>query len=103
MLATNMINTTIGKKMFAGIVLLSPFYRHGSERMYENERLINAVAWFRPNTKWNNEFDEKPDWYKKEYKKVIDDPKFVYHATAKTLQIFIDEQRKARQSIEGAP
>ena len=99
MLATNMINTTIGKKMFAGIVLLSPFYRHGSERMYDNERLINALAWIRPNLKFANEFDEKPDWYKKEYKKVIDDPKFVYHATAMTLKIFMDEQRKAEVAV----
>ena len=99
MLATNMINTTIGKKMFAGIVLLSPFYRHLSEKMYDNETLIKTLAWLRPNHKFNNEFDEKPDWYQKEYKKVIEDPKFVYHATAKTLQIFIDEQRKAEQAI----
>ena len=52
LLATNMANTTIGKAMFSGVVLLTPYYRLFTERLYE------AYTWLIPltNVKQNHKF-----------------------------------------------
>ena len=68
LIATNMLNTTLGRSMISGIVLLSPFYRLFTERLYDNESTLRLLSWFTPFKKFMSEHAEKPDWYLEEYK-----------------------------------
>ena len=103
LIATNMLNTTIGRSMITGVILLTPFYRLFTERLYDSENKLRLLSWFAPYKKFYSEFSEKPEWYKEEYKLVNEDQKALDFFTAKTALIWIEEQRKALESIKQAP
>lgn len=48
LIATNMANTTIGKAMFKGVVLLSPYYRLFTEKLYETYKYLVPLCWVKP-------------------------------------------------------
>ena len=98
-----MLNTTLGRSMISGIVLLSPFFRLFTERLYEAENKLRLLSWFTPFKKFHSEYTEKPDWYKEEYRSVNEDPRSLGFFTVKTALIWIEEQRKALEAIKQAP
>lgn len=49
LIATNMANTTIGKSMFAGVVLLTPYYRLFTEKLYQAYKYLVPLTWVKPN------------------------------------------------------
>jgi len=53
-----MANTTIGKRMFAGVVLLTPYYRLFTERLYEAYKFVVPLSYVRPNHIIMSEFEE---------------------------------------------
>ena len=103
LLATNMANTTIGKCMFSGVVLLTPYYRLFTEKLYEAYKWLIPLTNVRPNHKFMCEFSEMdPDWAAR-YKPILEDPRNVNHFTATTARMWIEQQELARTSISEAP
>lgn len=49
LIATNMANSTIGRAMFAGVCLLTPYYRLFTERLYESYKWLVPLCKVRPN------------------------------------------------------
>ena len=71
MMATNMANTLIGKSMFKGVILLSPFYRLFTERLYEAYKYLVPLSWVRPNHIFVSEYEEMDQEYMKQYELIL--------------------------------
>ena len=103
LIATNMANTTIGRKMFDGVVLLTPYYRLFTERLYDNYKFIVPLTMVKPMHKFPTEFAEMDEEYEEQYKEIFHDPREIGFFTAMTARIWVEEQKIARESIQQAP
>ena len=103
LIATNMANTTIGRSMFAGVVLLTPYYRLFTERLYDAYKFIVPLSMVKPMHKFPTEFAEMDEEYEEQYKEIFHDPREIGFFTAKTARIWVEEQKIARESIQQAP
>lgn len=103
LIATNMANTTIGKAMFAGVCLLTPYYRLFTERLYEAYKYLVPLCKVRPGHVFPCEYEDMPEDYIKKYKLIFEDPRNVLFFTATTAKIWVEEQDVARANIENAP
>ena len=99
LLVTNMANTLIGKSMFKAVILVSPYYRLFTERLYEVYKYLVPMTWVKPNHKFYSEFSEMDEEYAKTYHQVLTDPRNVDFFTATTARAWVEEQDKARTSI----
>lgn len=56
LVATNMAASPVGKAMFAGLSLLTPYYHLWTEKLYESENLLRFLCAVKPNHKIPSEF-----------------------------------------------
>ena len=56
LIATKMAASTIGKSMFRGVVLLSPFYKSYGDRLEKMRQVINVLRFVKPHYR----LDSKP-------------------------------------------
>lgn len=103
LLATNMGNTTIGKAMFSGVILLTPYYRLFTERLYQSYKYLLPLTKVHPSYTFECEFVEPDPEYYAKYKANIDDPRWVLTFTAMTATLWVEEQEKARISVQESP
>uniref|UniRef100_A0A7S3HUJ0 Serine aminopeptidase S33 domain-containing protein n=1 Tax=Favella ehrenbergii TaxID=182087 RepID=A0A7S3HUJ0_9SPIT len=103
LLATNMANTLIGKSMFAGVVLLTPYYRLFTERLYEAYKWLIPLTTVKPNHKFMCEYSEMdPEWAAR-YEPILNDSRNVNFFTATTARLWVEQQELARSSVAHAP
>lgn len=67
LLVTNMANTLIGKTMFKAVILVSPYYRLFTERLYEVYKYLVPLTWVKPNHLFHSEYSEMDEDYAKTY------------------------------------
>ena len=67
LVATNMANTTIGRRMFAGVVLLTPYYRLFTERLYDAYKWLIPLTMVKPMHKFPTEYEEMDKEYEEKY------------------------------------
>ena len=91
LLATNMANTTIGKAMFKGVVLLTPYYRLFTERLYEAYKMLVPLTMFQPNKLFYSEFAEIDEDYLAKYREIFEDKRNLAFFTATTARMWIEE------------
>jgi len=103
LLATNMANTTIGKAMFSGVILLTPFYRLFTERLYEAYKYLIPLTYVQPNHVFVSEYAEMDPDYAAKYKFIFEDPRNLDFFTATTAKLWIEEQELSRNSAAQAP
>ena len=89
LIATNMASTIIGKSMFSGIVLLTPYYHLYTERLYESYKLILPLSKIYPNYVITSEFEEKDEDYTERYKVILEDPRNLNFFTVTTAKIWV--------------
>ena len=65
LIATNMANTTIGRSLISGVVLLSPYYRLFTEKLYDNYKYVVPITWVKPKHFFMSEFAEFDEEYYK--------------------------------------
>jgi len=94
-----MANTTIGKSMFSGVVLLTPYYRLNNDKLYEAHNLLIPLTNIRPNHVFMSEFAESDPEYMETYRHAFEDPTNLNFFTAMTARFWIEEQEKARVSV----
>ena len=99
LLITNMANTLVGKSMFKGVVLITPYYRLFTERLYEVYKYLVPLTYVRPNHLFLSEYAEMDPEYYKRYEQIFKDPRNVDGFTATTARIWVEEQEVARKSI----
>ena len=98
-----MANTTIGRAMFSGVCLLTPYYRLFTERLYEAYKWLIPLCKVRPNHVFPCEYQEMPEEYLQKYRLIFDDERNVLFFTANTAKIWVEEQQVSRQNCEQAP
>ena len=49
LIVTNLANTTIGRAMFSGVILLTPYYRLFTERLYSAYKYLVPLTKVHPN------------------------------------------------------
>ena len=98
-----MANTVIGKSMFAGVILLTPYYRLFTERLYEAYKYLVPLSAVRPNHVFPCEYEEMPEEYVNKYRPIFEDPRNLLFFTARTAKIWVEEQQAARNNIEECP
>ena len=103
LIATNMANTLIGKSMFKGVVLLTPYYRLFTERLYEAYKYLVPMTYIKPNHVFRSEYSEMPQEYYQRYSEIFEDPRNVDFFTAITARLWCEEQELSRTSIAEAP
>ena len=94
-----MASTLIGKNMFKGVILITPYYRLFTERLYEAYKFLVPLTCVKPNHLFFSEFAEMDPEYAKRYEQVLTDPRNVDFFTAMTARLWVEEQDKARTSI----
>lgn len=103
LIATNLANTTIGRAMFSGVILLTPYYRLFTERLYDTYKYLRPLCKIRPNFVFECEYAEMDPEYYAKYKSLLDDSRWVSHFTAKMAAVWVEEQVKAKSSIKDLP
>ena len=103
LIATNMANSTIGRRMFAGIVNLTPFYRLFTERLYQAYKYLVPLCYVHPNYIFQCEYVARDEAFQKKYKNIYEDDRNIGFFTAVTARIWNEEQAKVRQSCQEAP
>jgi len=91
LIATNMASTIVGKSMFSGVVLLTPYYRLYTERLYESYKLLLPISKIYPNYVITSEFAEIDEEYMERYKVMLEDPRNLNFFTATTGKIWVEE------------
>jgi len=91
LLATNMANTVIGKSMISGVLLLTPYYRLYTERLYGAYTWLIPLTNLKPNHKFMCEFAEMDPAYLARYAHVFEDPRNVSFFTATTARLWVEE------------
>lgn len=94
-----MANSIIGKSMFAGLVLLTPYYRLFTERLYESYKFLLPLSYVKPNYYFPCEYSDAPEEYVAKYKWVYDDPLVIDFFFANTAKIWVEEQNVANKTI----
>lgn len=103
LLASNMANSLIGKSMFSGVVLLTPYYRLFTERLYEAYPYLVPLTKVKPHHRFECEYaDIDPEWAAK-YQPILEDTRIVNFFTATTARMWVEEQALARSSIAETP
>ena len=82
--------------MFAGILLLTPYYRLFTERLHDSYKYLLTISYIRPNHSIPCEYDDMPEEYVEKYRFCYDDPTGLMFFTAKTAVIWCEEQTKSR-------
>lgn len=103
LIATNMANTTIGKAMFAGVMLLTPYYRLFTERLYQAYKWLVPLVKVRPNHIFECEYEQMPEDYIEKYRLIFEDKRNVLHFTAVTAKLWVEEQAVSRENIKQVP
>lgn len=98
-----MANTTIGKAMFSGVLLLTPYYRLFTERLYEAYKYLIPLTKVRPNHVFECEYESMPQDYIDKYRLIFEDPRNLLFFTATTAKLWVEEQAVAKQNIEASP
>ena len=91
LLATNMANTTIGQSLFSGVILLSPYYRLFTEKLYDVYKYLVPLTYVKPHHKFVSEFAEMDPEYYKQYAAIFEDPRNVSFFTATTARLWVEE------------
>ena len=99
LLATNMANSLLGKSMFAGVVLLTPYYRLFTERLYEAYKFLVPLTNVRPNHVFECEFSEQDPEYMARYELLFSDPRNLTFFTAVTARLWVEQQALAPTSV----
>lgn len=86
-----MANTVIGKAMFSGVVLLTPYYRLFTERLYEAYKYLIPLTNVKPNHIFVSEFEDMDPDYAARYKEIFEDPRNISFFTATTARLWIEE------------
>lgn len=94
-----MANTTIGKSMLSGVVLLTPYYRLFTDKLYEAHKMLIPLTNIRPNHVFMSEFAEMDPEYEETYRHAFEDPTNLNFFTAMTARCWIEEQQIVRTSI----
>ena len=94
-----MANSTIGKSMFAGLVLLTPYYRLFTERLYESYKFLVPLSYVKPNHYFPCEYSDDPEEYVAKYKFLYEDPRVLDFFYANTAKIWVEEQNVANEII----
>lgn len=98
-----MANTTIGKAMFSGVLLLTPYYRLFTERLYEAYKWLVPLVKIRPNHVFECEYESMPEEYIDKYRLIFEDSRNVLFFTAVTAKLWVEEQAVARTNLEQCP
>ena len=96
LIATNMANSVIGKSMFAGVCLITPYYRLFTERLYDVYKYLVPLSIVKPNHVFPCEYKDSPEEYVEKYRFVFEDPRNLEFFTAKTATVWVEEQEAAR-------
>jgi len=91
LIASNMANSTIGKSMFSGIVLLTPYYRLFTERLNEVYKYLVPLTYVKPNHSFYAEYAEMPEAYVAKYREIFEDTRNVGHFTAVMACVWVEE------------
>ena len=100
LIATNMANTTIGRSMFAGVVLLTPYFRHARELLYQVYKYVKTLAFAHPYYIFKCNWDPPSQEYLEKYRQLIEDPKNIEFYTAQTACIWVEEQTKTKEQTK---
>lgn len=103
LIATNLANTTIGRALFSGVILLTPYYRLFTERLYSAYKFLKPLVKVHPNYTFECEYAEQDPEYYAKYKTLLDDSRWVSNFTAMTATIWVEEQEKAKSVIPELP
>ena len=85
-----MANTTIGHSLISGVVLLSPYYRLFTEKLYESYKYLVPLTWVKPQHLFYSEFAEIDEEYYNLYKVIFEDPRNLSFFTAVTARIWVE-------------
>ena len=88
-IATNVANTTIGKAMFSGVFLLTPYYRLFTERLYDAYKFILPLTYVKPNHIFKSEYAEMEADYYAQWNQIFEDPRNVDYFTAVTAAMWV--------------
>ena len=86
-----MANSTIGKSMLSGVVLMTPYYRLFTERLYEAYKYLIPLTSIKPQHKFVCEYSEKSPEYYAKYKSIFEDERNIDFFTAQLARIWIEE------------
>ena len=86
--------------MFSGVILITPYYRLFTEKLYQAYWQLIPLTNIKPNFAFQSEFVEMPADYLEKYGLIWNDPRNVCYFTAMTARIWIEEQEKAKQSVK---
>ena len=88
--------------MISGVVLMTPYYRLFTERLYDAYKYLIPLTAIKPNHKFECEYGEMTPEYYAKFKECIDDPRGLNFFTAQLARIWVEEQEKARTSVQQA-
>ena len=77
--------------MFAGVCLLTPYYRLWTEKLYNVYNAVKCLSKVRPNYRFESEFDGYDAEYMAEWHEIFEDPRSIYFFTAKTATVWVEE------------
>lgn len=99
LLATNLVckYREVAEKLISGVILITPYYRLYTEKLYSYEYIFKAMCLFKPHFVIKTEFKELPEVYLEQWKEIFNDPTFVEQFTPTTGLLWINEQRKANE------
>ena len=99
LIATNMINSIVGKSMFSGVSLLTPYYHLWTEKLYRLYPYVKMATYVKPNHILPSEFQAESEEYMEKWHEIFEDPRSIYYFTLKMATVWVEEQRKAKEAI----
>ena len=94
-----MANSVIGKSMFTGVCLLTPYYRFNNEKLYNYMPFFKLCNYIKPHYRIVSEFTPLDPDYMAKWGHLHRDPRSEHFFTPKTATIWDSEQVKAKTAI----
>lgn len=100
LIATNMAATFLGKQLFSGVCLLTPFYRLYKEKLYNYYPICKFLTYIgKSETFWKSEYKPHKPEHELQFADKINDKRHGSGFTAKTATLWKEEQELAEKSI----
>ena len=99
LLVTNMSAQPLASSMFSGVVSYVPFFRCWTEKLYRYEPIFKVMDVLHPYWEKPEEKQKRDKEYLEKWGELAEDPMIVRKFTARMAKLWIDEQKKAEQSV----
>lgn len=101
LIATNMSKGVVAESMFAGVCLLTPYYRLWTEKLYSLQPVFKLGTYLAPHKLIKPEFKELTPEVMAKWGHLHRDPKNNHEFTPTTAVLWATEQERAAESLKG--